>query len=546
LIDGAKPTFPQEALRNAWETGYNDEALNPLLNADGLGDRLDAAAKRYSHHADDDDGVFVAELLERNDIQGMRADLREDQCPALWHYRRPFSYQDFMWQFNMNPENKEKFVILDEFIKDEVQLRALRCLPQLLHWQGLLLQRYNRRMEQEEASQLTVRQILAKEGKNANWEQAFQGFREAWNQSWIFVKRFGCVTIPAVYRDVEMSLDTPISFSLPSEKDEGICPLSLAQFLGQKHNHFVERVDELLLMRGNELQRSSSRNHSISSKFFSSAHALSYNLNDEFLPFVEKQCVQISPNGDMVYDFKAAEQYLLDVYFMGKPLIELTVRMIQFANADVGAGFGLREKVKQEFLTQDTEQKILAELGSQSAARTCLELLDTCISFLMAAGDQSLRLDVGDMSLGQYVRTVLCMEEVEFGSKIVTQKVKLKHIDCLRKLLRDFTVVDPFSSVRPKYRAALDEKSKEHLIELSNFMDLTVFVPLLKEYMIEQLGEDFQSEDSSMKAIVGFLCVEESDQYLSDLPWFTSHFPDSLRMKNCMDVYTTLQARQSI
>jgi len=150
------------------------------------------------------------------------------------------------------------------------------------------------------------------------------------------------------------------------------------------------------------------------------------------------------------------------------------------------------------------------------------------------------------MSLGQYVRTVLCMEEVEFGSKIVTQQVKLKHIDCLRKLLRDFTVVDPFACVRPKYRAAIDEKSKEQLIELSSLMDLAVLVPLLKEYMIGQLGEDFQSEESSMKSIVGYLCIEESDQYLSDLPWFHQYFPDSLLMKNCMQVYQILEARQSI
>jgi len=547
--DAGRPTLPEEKLRNAWEENFNRAILHPVLNAEGkegsLNDRLDAIQARFSNNKDDDDGVFTAELQERNDIEGLRVDAREASSPALWRYRRPFSYQDFVWQFQMNRTNQEKFVILDEFIKDEVQLRACRYLPQLVQWQSLLLQRYNRRIDQEAGITTTVRDVLAKEGKNAKWTQAFEGFKKAWNESWSFVKRFGCVTIPATYKDVSMDLNAPIAFSLPSEKNEGICPLSLSQFLGQKHNHFVERVDELLLLRGNELQRSSARNHTISSKFFSSAHALSYNLHDEFLPFVEKQCVQLSPNGDLIYDFKAAEQYLLDVYFMGKPLIELTVRMFQYANADQGSSMGLREKVKQEFLTQDTEHKILAELGSQSVARTCLELLDTCISFLMAAGDQSLRLDVGDMSLGQYVRTVLCMEEVEFGSSLIATKVKLKHIDCLRKLLRDFTVVDPFASVRPKYRAPLDEKDQALLTERAAKMDLNVLCSVLKEYIISILSEDNQSATHTIKSVMDFLLDDVSDQYLSEMPW-AAEFPDKLVMGQILETYRCLERVRSV
>jgi hypothetical protein len=269
-------------------------------------------------------------------------------------------------------------------------------------------------------------------------------------------------------------------------------------------------------------------------------------LEDEFLPFVEKQCVQISPNGEVMYDFKAAEQYLLDVYFTGKPLVELTVRMIQYSNADAGAGYGLREKVKQEFLSKDVESKILAELGSQSGARTCLELLDTCIAFLMAAGDQSLRLDIGDMSLGQYVRTVLCMEEVEFGSPLVTTKVKLKHMDCLRKLLRDYTVVDPFASVRPKYRLPLDEKEQDVLTKAASTMDLAILCPVLKEFIIEQLKEEHLSSHTTMKDVAGMLIHEESDNYISDFDWFNDFFPTQFTMAQSVEVYDLLNKLQSI
>lgn len=149
------------------------------------------------------------------------------------------------------------------------------------------------------------------------------------------MERFGCMPIPAVYKSLDQQLSTPISFSLPSEKDEGICPLVrcltvcaviccacflvvlgvvvlscclgligqcwqvLARFLGEKHNRFMERVDEVLLMRGyaafvcaaflmfdcvcvvcsREAQRSTTKQTVVSSKFFSTAHTLTYDLN---------------------------------------------------------------------------------------------------------------------------------------------------------------------------------------------------------------------------------------------------------------------------
>jgi hypothetical protein len=446
----------------------------------------------------------------------------------------------------MNRENKQKFVVLDEFLTDEVQLRALKYLPHLVKWQRILLARYNRTLEQEVASTMTVAEVMAKDGKSSTWAEAFEGFKEAWNLSWPYVKRFGCVTIPQMYQDVSMDYKTPIAFSLPTEKDEGICPLSLAQFLGQKHNQFVERVDELMLLNNNDLARSDTRNHTLSSQFLSEAHALVYDLENEFLPFVEKQCVQFTANGDVVYDFKAAEQYLLDVYFTGKPLIELNLRMFQFANQDNGSGFGLKEKVKQELLSAETESKILAELGSQSVARSCLELLETCISFLMATGDQSLRLDVGEMSIGEYVSTVLCMEAVEFGSAVVSQKVKLKHVDHLRRVLRDFTVVDPFSQVRPKYRQPLDEKQTEDLRSVASQLKLDWLMPVLKEYIISQLTEDFQRDSDPIKAIVSYLVHEETDSYFSDMPWFEVHFPGYLLMSQIMATYNILQQCRNI
>ena len=164
--------------------------------------------------------------------------------------------------------------VLSAFLTQESQLRALPYIPAAVNWQRLLLNRYNRRLEHATAQKLTVGEVLEAASDWMRWEQAFDGFRGAWNEGWKFVERFNCTLFPDMYKMVQMNLDTPIAFSLPSENDEGICPLQLARFLGEKHNRMVEMVDELLLLRGEEFQRAATRQPVVSSKFFSQAHCL--------------------------------------------------------------------------------------------------------------------------------------------------------------------------------------------------------------------------------------------------------------------------------
>jgi hypothetical protein len=124
-----------------------------------------------------------------------------------------------------------------------------------------------------------------------------------------------------------------------------------------------------------------------------------------------------------MYDFKNAEIYLLDL-FAGKPLIQLEVRMFQYSNAEAGSTYALRQKVKQEALTKEMMQAILKELNSTNRARACLELLETCVSFLQATGGAFVQvLDVGEKPLGEYVKNVLLLESAEFGSKIISEQV---------------------------------------------------------------------------------------------------------------------------
>jgi hypothetical protein len=240
--------------RSAWELEFSRLVL-PLMDTKDVQQRLEASYKKYSEGKDDEGTIFIAELQERYELDGMDTKMRASTSPALWRYRREFSLEDFRMELKVNAENEKTYPILSLSLAEEERMRGLRYLPQIIEWQSLLYARYNRALDKNAASKLTVGDVLSSASDQQKWSSAFAGFRDAWNQVWHFVDREGCLVIPALYKQMVMNEKTPITFSLPYEKDEGMCPLALARFLGERHNQVVHRVDEVLLMRGKDLQR---------------------------------------------------------------------------------------------------------------------------------------------------------------------------------------------------------------------------------------------------------------------------------------------------
>ena len=537
--ESGRVRLASQADRSEWES-YAAGLVQPVFNSDDIAERLEVIYAQYSPDEDDEGSVFVSELQERVDVSFMTPTERAELAPALWRFRRPFSLQDFSMELTLNPKRQAAYPLLASFLEEEAQLRALCHIPAVVEWIELLLKRYNRKIDYATASSTTVGEVL--ESSPPSWRRAFEGFQAAWNESWQHVERFGCMAIPALYKNMKMELSTPISFCLPNEKDEGICPLTLANFLGQNHNRFIERVDEYLLMRGDELQRSGGRQGVVSSKFFSQGHSLSYDFG-VFAQFVEKQCVRNSKTGSVIYDFRAAEQYLLDRFLSGKPLIDLVVRMVQFTDAAGVANTSLlRQKVEQVPLPPDMAASVVKDLGGPTKAQVCLDLLETCISFLQSTGGSYIQhLDVGEKTLGEYTKDVLLMKDAEFGSRVVSHSVQLKHVDALWKLLRNITEVDPFANVRQKYREEMDEKSVELVMEAGAHLDKSILLPAMKEFISSQLVEDHISADGHIKEIVGYL-ESQDGEYLVDLPWFATHFPSMLQMRHALSVFNTLES----
>ena len=202
-------------------------------------------------------------------------------------------------------------------------MRGLRHLPAILSFQQLLLGRYNRRISIEMARKKTVGEVLTEVGHNSEWMQAWRGFQDGWNQCWKSMVKFGCLEIPEVYRSQGMTEATPLSFCLINDANEGILPLAVTQFLGQKHNEICELVRELEVMKtGSEAH---TLEQEVSSRFFNESHALNYSM-DQLVHFIQRHCVSYSSAGQPRYNFARAEWMLVDSFFGDKPHIKVGLR----------------------------------------------------------------------------------------------------------------------------------------------------------------------------------------------------------------------------
>lgn len=529
--------------RDAWEVRFTQHLR--CVDAGFIGATIANAGREYSLNAEDEGLSFIHEIKEQGPkSSSFSSSSSSAAASGLWMYRRKFSMEDFTTTFSMDRELAKRFPILDYYLKNGEQLRGTCFLPAVILWQSILLQRFNRTLNDQKVKETTVQDILNQvgEGEKPRWIRAWNGFKEAWNHSWKYVENYECRPIPVEYRKMKMSEDKPIGFSLPTGQDEGICSISLLFYLATIHNQFIEQVYQATRQinagENKKELKASENKQEIKSRQFTSTHTLSCDVRTEFLPYVEKFCVSHLINGELEYDYGSTEKYLVKM-FGYKPLVRVEQPMFQLAR-DTGSLnlASLKQKVVQESLDKDICQAIVQELQTPANAREVLEHLETCINFLQTTGGADLAsLKVHNLSLVQYSSQHLQMTDIDFKSPTITTTVLLKHLESLWKVLRDFTVVNPFLRISQKYKTPLDEKMKTQLRTFAKELDLGEFLAAVKDYMLNSLEEEIIGQNQLLCDALGYLQHDSGE--FREFSWFEK-FPKGLQNRHCFETYIFL------
>lgn len=526
------------AERAAWEEMVVTKHLIKYIDKD-LPSLIAAADKKFGGDSSGENvSVFESELLEQYDVNSLSLAKRQEG-PGLWLYSRRFDVTHFITSLNMNSIQK-RHPVLFHFVagqeNKEKSIKSLRYLTHVLEWVRYLKTKYSGHLDRETARLKTVAHVLeeAEEGEKSRIMKSFEGFSAAWNEEWRNVDTFGCLEIPVLYKQLSMTLTTPISYSLPNNLDEGVCPLALVGFMIQKHNAVVELVDEAVLLRMQNFQRESALLHTISYRFLTEAHTINVSFENDFVPFLEKQCVMDNGRG---YDFAKAEDMLIRRYLSRARMIDVEFPGFNYAHEESENISRIREYLKQTPMPSDVLDAIKREITTPAHGQMLLDLLETLIAILGSSlGSATSDLSLGETLLSTYLRDVL-MNHEDLNSRAVAQKVQLKHIDSFYSLLLDVTVLDAFSSTEAKFKMSLSEES---IIELDEALshedfDKEVIVLCMKKLIRDQLGIDACIKvTEGVKTVLGY--IEHDDQNLMDLHWFT-HFPESVTMSEIVEAY---------
>ena len=549
-------------LREQWESVFHKGVIDKLVNGDGIAERLREIEARFTDE-DSEGAIFKEELLERRVAVAAGAGAGgaagagggvgalatpHAAMPALWTYTRPFSFAHFEAAFSNTQENAELYPVLSAFLEKQSEIVSLKHMPSFFRYIDLVMERFDKSIDHEGARSMSVSDAMEKltPQQQRSWDKAYSSFETVWNLSWHRVERFGCQEVPALYKGQVMSPATPIAFSLPGESDEAMCPFYLAQYLVDQHNDFVQRVDQALLMRRQDLQRHSTRVNEVSSDFMTEAHVLQVNMETEFAPYVLKQCVRYDADAaEAICDFGSAEKFLLDRYFRNKPLLNLRLRGFKYAD-DVSAGRNLGAKVAQVDLNYDVARRIKEELEPWPAnALRALEILETCINFLTSASFL-LSDTVGGRQLDSYLKDDLLMTEAELEplGVVVRQQVKLTHLDSLVELLQAVTDQDPLEKVAVIYREDLDAPVVAALDAAAEHLDLDALLPVWRTFLLASCVSESISATDAIKNSLDWCVVKgvSGDDFMNEFDWFNDHFP-LIELKYAVAAYKYLLER---
>eukprot|EP01113_Clastostelium_recurvatum_P024456 TRINITY_DN291_c1_g1_i3.p1 TRINITY_DN291_c1_g1~~TRINITY_DN291_c1_g1_i3.p1 ORF type:complete len:1639 (-),score=510.17 TRINITY_DN291_c1_g1_i3:36-4808(-) len=579
------PELTSRQSRAIWERMFEEKFVHPFVGSHQI-PTLQTFYKTFAK----DDGILgeIRETLDHNSLQNRVVTSQ----PTLWRYTVPLpaTFDELKMQFIQAPENKAKYPVLHLFLTEEEQLRSLQYIRVALEWQRMLCLHFDRRIDREYARTHSVGEVLeALETTHPSeinrWRDAFDGYLAAWNAAWKFVDRFVCMEIPSLFRTMSMDMNTPLCFSLPAERDEGICSLALVRYLVDKHNQFLGRVHDILKARrteatmpaykGNSPSKDAQASlaededpHAVATHLLKDADLIVYGGHDlsdvgQMLQLHVGQGLLYGQGTGVNIQYDRIEQHLIDEVLVGRPLINMEVRTFDYSNESrlTGALGHLRQRIPQLELTPDAKQAIMKDLGGLGRVRNAMHVLEICVGFLAATGGTLVQQLPGEIWLADYVRDTLLMgdapecECICKGSTAISKYTQLQHIVSLWTLLDENLNVDPFKDVHPKYKKALPEVHEVALRGCMGLLRLDVLLPTLKDFILSNLNETGGNlaDNIPIKEALGFCEVDmvfsegasssatkTSSVALNEMRWFETHFPPTIPMSCCMETYKVL------
>ncbi|XP_070580814.1 E3 ubiquitin-protein ligase rnf213-alpha-like isoform X2 [Ptychodera flava] len=491
--DQFNPLLISKKCRLQWEDTFTRTFINPIVQ--DVTTRLQQA-NRLVH---DDKRLGNNPLLKLlHEVDPPSQNLSTESLynvPTVWRYRSRVTIEHLTHALQESmaaKKHRKQCRILKEFLDREHVLRALKYLPDIIHLQQLLIDRFHRNIDVHEATNLKIGRFLSELPKghirNKHY-RLLESFATAWNLVRQDVADYGGLFVPKDLSDQVIDGDSSLAMILPTRKGDGVCSTALVDFLIITQNQFMDKYKAITNRDVSDVL--------IKPCDLTPADLIAYDPEKDLLPMVLSHCnysLEVGRGTLVEYDLPSLERQLEERFIRGKAKILRKIEQLVFRqdSRDAAVFESLKSKIPQEPLSKAIQHQILSELRSLPEVSDSLACLDIAIGFLASSGGKP------DMHVIKYLVSILKMERSEMKVRYPCQ---LKHILALWQLLaveraRRLTInaQDPFDSLND-YREELNPELVQNLCTALRSINVDSLVNELHHYIAIGLKKQKDAEE---------------------------------------------------
>ncbi|CAI8027543.1 E3 ubiquitin-protein ligase rnf213-alpha [Geodia barretti] len=406
--------------------------------------------------------------------------------PHMWGYRPRITLEHLVRYMQ---QQKKKFPILEEFLKNETVLQATQYIPDIVRLQKLLFDEMHHRIDRKMAHKMSMRDFIVRH-RTENLLNEYQKMVASVQRAWLLVrdklKDHGQLKVEEEYLKEDLGLTTALEFFIPTTTGPGACTFSLVHYLSYIHNNFIDWCRA-------KSKTSAWHEHKIQLAHTHKCHLLDY--QSQLTSILLSHChysLRLGQGREVSYDLPALEKYILDRFIHGKPTILVDIPHVSYQeDIYTAAKFAaVRKKVApQSALQQRVQQDILRELGSPDKLRRSLDVVEIVLGFLTSGGGKP------KTTLRSYLRK-LKMEKRSFSKK-AKEHCNLEHIlslwqtlsgvvqshDIICPLHMHAGLTEPFHTLNQELLQPLAETQCKHLDRALPKVDLSALLGTLYEFI---------------------------------------------------------------
>jgi hypothetical protein len=500
----------------------------------------------------------------------------------LWRFREVVNFEHFTLAYqSVEPH---EYPLLTSFLKEESRLGIIKYTADILAWHKILFEIFPPGvLTRDEAASITNREAIEKlpAHRRADANRVLDRYCIAFNTALPLVDRiFECEPNPFITGEggvvdlsgakrpdgTKMSAGVSINFSLPSmvqgaNDSMGLCTIKLLQLMQNSQGEVLESLftpparkparSGILPVAAAAAADTSEQLKQIPGLSYLTAplilqqQLIVYDREEHLHPLLRNFAVQGLKYGDganLEYDFLGIQQSLANMLLSGKTPVKLQVSHYQYRGDVKNQGHlsGLNQRIAQESLPPSILDMIWTEIDTSDRLTKLMAQLEMVISFLVSISIRSVALSA-QTSLQKFVLESLLVDPqvwAEMTTHTITQQVMLCHIQSLFMSLEEKMFGNPLDGVAQSYRENLSDQLLNDLRKSAKHLNLTELIPVMRDFMIQQLCETKWPTDANLKE---YLTYVATDVLIEEQDWY-EHFPEALQLQHTYQTFTFLSS----